>query len=89
MAAINVIRGENHVKMEVTTLILDCKEILTQLQITKIFHVLRYYNKCADFLANKAQASAWGTIEMEQLPEGIKDFLELDILETSFRRVKG
>lgn len=49
---LNAVKSEEGSKLEVATLIHDCKLILDQIQDWDLIHTLREGNICADFLAN-------------------------------------
>ncbi|XP_031108607.1 uncharacterized protein LOC116013088 [Ipomoea triloba] len=87
-AAVNALGNDLNSTRVTNTLIADCRHLITQFQSFKLMHVFREGNQCADFLANLAQSSVWGTLVLDSPPEGLTSLLDRDAIAVAFRRIR-
>lgn len=69
-----------------TTLVMDCLSLIREGWVSGIRHIFREGNRCADFLANFAQACPLGVTILRDPPPDIGPLLDADKIGLAIRR---
>lgn len=83
---VQVLRRDGMSTINSNVLVTDCKLLLDHFQDSKVVHIFREGNQCADYLANIGQSSPFGTTILDHPPEGLTDFLQRDASGLAFSR---
>ena len=63
-----------------SVLVHDALQLITEGWVSKVRHILREGNRCADFLANLAQSKPFGVTILSEPPSGLLQLLHDDLV---------